>query len=103
MALALAVYVTNSGLAGNTATSYGFAVSDHRTGRCHGQRGRRWRGVWRRRQRHPHRSLELLQRTNLRAKNGVLWDTTGDGSLSARRNIAAQPGATICSTRINNS
>ena len=27
MAVALAVYVTNSGLAGNTAKSYGFAVS----------------------------------------------------------------------------
>jgi hypothetical protein len=28
-------------------------------------------------------ALELLQRTNLRAVNGMLWNTTGDSSLSA--------------------
>ena len=86
MALALAVYVTNSGLAGNVAASYGFAVSATGLGGSTinvGTDGTAF-GV-------DNNSiltaLELLQRTNLRARNGSLWNTTGDSSLSTAEKL----------------
>ncbi len=101
MALALAVYVTNSGLAGNVATSYGFAVSATGLGAATvnvGVDGAAF-GV-------DNSSiitaLELLQRTNLRARSGVLWNTTGDSSLSAAETLMRNQAYDLFNS-INNS
>ncbi len=86
MALALSIYVTNSGLAGNVAASYGFAVSANGLGGSTvnvGTDGAAF-GVD---NNSVITALELLQRTNLRAKNGVLWNTTGDSSLSTAEKL----------------
>ena len=99
MALALAVYVTDSDLAGTTATSYGFAVSTtglgsatvnvSDSGAAFGLDDYTIITI-----------MELLQRTNLRTKLGVLWDTGGNG-LSGAENILRSEAFDLFST-INN-
>jgi parallel beta-helix repeat protein len=81
LALALAVYVTNSGLAGTTATTYGFAVSATGLGVATfgvGANGSAF-GV-------DNATVltvnEILARANARTQKGVIWDSNGDGSLS---------------------
>jgi hypothetical protein len=100
MALALSVYVTNSGLAGTTASSYGFAVSATGLGASTvnvGSNGAAF-GV-------SNNAVmtvtELLQRTNARARNGLLWDTNGDGILSAAETSMRNMGYSLFTT-INN-
>lgn len=86
LALALAVYVTKSGLAGNTAASYGFGVSADglgiatvnvgATGAAFGVDENAILTVW-----------DLLYRTNQRAKNGVLWNSDGSSTVSTAEAI----------------
>lgn len=86
LALALDVYVTNSNLAGNVATSYGFGVSTGglsiatvnvgTDGAAFGVKDNSTLIV-----------MDLLYLTNIRAHNGVLWDANGDGTLSLAENI----------------
>ena len=86
LAPALAVYVTNSGLAGTTATTYGFAVSATGLGAATtnvGVNGAAF-GI------NNNAVLtvtELLSRTNARARKGIVWDANGDGSLSAAETV----------------
>jgi hypothetical protein len=82
LALALNVYVTNSNLASNVAVSYGFGVSTTGLGAATvnvGTSGAAF-GV-------DDNSIltvsDLLYLENVRAHNGVLWDTNDDGSVSA--------------------
>jgi hypothetical protein len=100
MALALSVYVTNSGLAGTTASSYGFAVSANGLGASTvnvGSNGAAF-GV-------SNNAVmtvtELLQRANARARNGLLWDINGDGTLSAAETSMRNMGYSLFTT-INN-
>ena len=79
LALALAVYVTNSSLAGTTATSYGFAVSTTGLGVATvnvGVNGAAF-GV---NNNTVMTITELLSRTNARARKGLVWDANGDGT-----------------------
>lgn len=86
LALALAVYVTKSNLAGNTGTSYGFAVSTDglgsatvnvgASGAAFGMNNNTVVTI-----------AELLSRTNARARKGLIWDTDNKGSSSAAENI----------------
>lgn len=82
MATALAVYVTNQSLAGNTATAYGFQVTQFGVGTRTfnvGIRGAAF-GV-------ANNSslsvMDLLLAVNARSHNGLLYDTNGDGVVSA--------------------
>jgi uncharacterized membrane protein len=86
MALALAIYVTNSSLAGNVAVPYGFAVSTNglatatfsvgANGAAFGVNDNAVLTV-----------LDLLTLTNAHAHKGILWDLDGNGSLSAAETI----------------
>ena len=86
MAVALATYVTNSSLAGNVATSYGFVVSTGGlatatfnvgvNGAAFGVNNNTVLTV-----------LDLLTLTNTDAHKGILWDLYGNGSLSAAETI----------------
>ena len=86
LALALSVYVTNSGLAGTTATSYGFAVSAAGLGAATvnvGANGAAF-GV------NNNTVLtitELLSRANVRARKGLVWDANANGSLSTAESV----------------
>ena len=86
LALALAVYVTNSNLAGTAGTSYGFAVSTTGLGAATaniGVNGAAF-GI-------NNNTIvtitELLSRANARARKGFLWDANGDGSLNPAETI----------------
>ena len=82
LALALNVYVTNSSLAGNTATSYGFAVSSIGLGASTanvGVAGAAF-GI---NDNTVMTITELLSRANARSRKGTLWDSNGDGVLSS--------------------
>jgi hypothetical protein len=99
MALAMSVYVTNSTLAGTTAVSYGFGVSSIGLGAATvnvGDDGAAF-GI-------DDNSvitiMELLLRTNARAKAGVLWDSNGNGLTSAENMLRAD--ALDLFTTINN-
>ncbi len=82
LALALSTYVTKSSLAGNTATSYGFAVSANGSATATfnvGTNGVAF-GV------DDNTTLtimDLLTLTDVQAHKGLLWDLDGNGSLSA--------------------
>jgi uncharacterized delta-60 repeat protein len=82
MATALAVYVTNQTLAGNTATAYGFQVTADGVGARTfnvGSRGAAF-GV-------ANNSfvsvMDLLLAVNARSHNGLLYDMNGDGQISS--------------------
>jgi SdrD B-like domain len=81
LALALSVYVTTSSLAGNTAASYGFAISATGLGAATvnvGVNGAAF-GL-------DNNFLvtvsELLLRINLRSRKGLIWDLDSNGSLN---------------------
>jgi CSLREA domain-containing protein len=86
LTLALNTYVTNSSLAGNTATSYGFAVSTSGLGIATvnvGTDGAAF-GI---NDNTVMTITELLSRVNARSRNGMLWDSNGDGSLNSAETI----------------
>jgi hypothetical protein len=99
LALALNVYVTNSGLAGTTASSYGFAVSStglgsatasvQDNGAAFGVENGAVLTI-----------MEILQRTNARSRDGVLWDSNDNGLNTAENILRAQ--ALELFTSINN-
>lgn len=82
MATALAVYVTNQTLAGNTAAAYGFQVTQFgvgvatfnvgNTGAAFGFANGTFVSV-----------MDLLLAVNVRSHNGLLFDQNGDGVISA--------------------
>ncbi len=88
LSLALATYVTNSTLAGSVATSYGFGVSTSglaiatfnvgADGAAFGVADNSVLSI-----------IDLLNLTNARTTNGVLWDIDGTGTLSANETILA--------------
>lgn len=89
LALALAVYVTKSGLAGTTATSYGFAVTADGLGIATvnvGSAGAAF-GVD---ENAILTVMDLLYRTNQRARDGVLWDANDNGLSTAELLLRAQ-------------
>lgn len=94
LALALAVYVTNSNLAGTVATSYGFAVSTTGMGTAMvnvGANGAAF-GI----NNDTVMTInELLSRTNARARKGVLWDANADGTLSAGEMILRNQASSL--------
>ena len=100
LALALAVYVTNSTLAGTTATSYGFAVSATGLGAATASIGANGAafGV-------NNNSIltiaELLSRTNARARKGAVWDANGDGSLNSAESVLRNQATSLFDS-INN-
>ena len=79
LALALTVYVTNSNLAGTTATSYGFAVSSTGLGAATANVGANGAafGI---NNNTVMTIAELLSRANARARKGTLWDPTATAS-----------------------
>jgi hypothetical protein len=86
LALALDVYVTDTRLAGNVGTSYGFAVSTIGLGAATvnvGVSGPAF-GI---NNNTVMTITELLSRTNARARKGVVWDANGDGASSAAESI----------------
>ncbi len=86
LALALNVYVTNSALAGSTATSYGFAVSSAGLGTSTvnvGASGAAF-GID---DNTVMTVTELLSRANARARKGTLWNADGNGSLNSAESI----------------
>ena len=86
LALSLAVYVTNSNLAGSVGTSYGFAVSTGGLGSATanvGVNGAAF-GI---NNNTVMTIAELLSRTNARAHKGLLWDADGNGSFSSAESI----------------
>jgi phage terminase small subunit len=86
LALALNTYVTNSSLAGNTAASYGFAVSSTGLGGSTanvGVNGAAF-GI---NDNTVMTITELLSRANARARKGTLWDSDGDGVLNSAETI----------------
>ncbi|HEV3137357.1 MAG TPA: SdrD B-like domain-containing protein, partial [Pirellulales bacterium] len=100
MALALSVYVTNSGLAGTTASSYGFTVSANGLGASTvnvGINGAAF-GVS---DNAVMTVTELLLRTNARARNGLLWNINGDGVFTAGETAMRNMGYSLITT-INN-
>jgi hypothetical protein len=86
MAIALATYVTRSSLAGSVAAQYGFTVTTDGVGTALvdvGEAGAAFgveNGTL-------ITVLELLQRTNQRARNGRLWDLNGNGSYSTAETV----------------
>jgi len=100
LALALSVYVTTSSLAGNTATSYGFAVSSTGLGAATvnvGASGAAF-GV-------DNNALvtvsELLLRINARSRKGLLWDLDNSGTLNPSETILRNQTQVLFGT-INN-
>jgi hypothetical protein len=86
LALALAAYVTNSTLAGSTATSYGFAVSA--TGLATATVNVGSAGMAFGTDNNLVISIgELLSRANAHAKKGSIWDADGSGSINAAEGI----------------
>lgn len=83
MATALAVYVTNESLAGNTASSYGFQVGQYGVGAATfnvGSNGAAFsvaNGT-------SLSVMDLLLAVNNRSHNGLLFDQNGDGVISAQ-------------------
>ena len=94
LALALAVYVTNSGLAGTTATSYGFAVSSTGlaaqtvsvgvAGAAFGVDDNLMISVG-----------ELLSRINAHANKGLIWDVDGNGTFSTAESAMRNQVSTL--------
>jgi hypothetical protein len=86
LALALAVYVTNSNLAGTVGTSYGFAVSTAGLGAATANVGAGGAafGI---NDNTVMTITELLWRANARAHKGILWDANADGSLNSAEAI----------------
>jgi len=86
LAVALAVYVTNSNLAGNAAASYGFVVNSFGTGAATFNIGNAGAAL-----NVANNSVlsisQILQKTNDQAKKGVLWDLNGNGSISSAENV----------------
>ena len=101
MAVALACYVTNSTLAGgNYAASYGFVVNSVGTstatynigsnGAAFGVANNTVLSIY-----------QILQKTNADARNGILWDLDGNGSISSIEDIYRDM-ATVVFNNINN-
>lgn len=100
LALSLAVYVTNSGLAGNAAAQYGFGVSTDGLGIATvsvGSAGAAF-GV-------DNNAIvtvmDLLIRTNARTKNGMLWDLNADGSLNTAETVLRNQASTLFDSILN--
>jgi len=86
LALALAVYVTNSNLAGTVGTSYGFAVST--TGLAAATTNVGVNGAAFGINNNTVMTItELLSRANARVRKGLLWDANGDGSLNTAETV----------------
>jgi hypothetical protein len=100
LALALAVYVTNSSLAGTTGASYGFGVSASGLGAATvsvGANGAAF-GI---NNNAVVTITELLSRTNARGRKGVVWDANGDGKLNAAESVVRNQACSLFDT-INN-
>ena len=86
MAVALAVDVTNTNLAGNVAASYGFSVSSVGTGAATfniGDAGAAFNVA----DNTTMTILAILQQTNQQTKKGILWDLNGNGSISCAEQV----------------
>jgi hypothetical protein len=100
LAMALAVYVTNSTLAGTTGTSYGFAVSS--TGLATATVNVGSSGIALGTDNNLVVSVgELLSRINAHARKGLIWDADGNGSFSAAESVLRNLTCTLLDT-INN-
>ena len=100
LALAFNVYVTTSSLAGNVASSYGFAVSSNGLGASTvgvGTAGAAL-GV-------DNNAIltvsELLVRINARSRKGLIWDANGDGRLSTAETVLSNQALSLLAA-INN-
>ncbi len=99
LAVALAVYVTNSNLAGNVAASYGFIVNSIGTSAATfniGSAGAAFNVA-------DNTSLtifEILQKTNEQARKGILWDLNGNGTMSQIEQVLRNLANTVF-TNIN--
>jgi hypothetical protein len=100
LALALAVYVTKSNLAGNTGTSYGFAVSTGGLGSATANVGASG-AAFGLNNNTVMTISELLSRTNARARKGLIWDADNKGSSSAAE-IILRDQAGLLFNSINN-
>lgn len=101
LVLALNVYVTNSNLAGNVATAYGFAVSSMGLGAATvnvGAGGAAF-GVD---NDATITTFELLLRVNLRSRKGRVWGVDGNSTLSGAETILRNKVASLFGS-INNS
>ncbi len=100
LALALKVYVTNSSLAGNTAQSYGFAVSSTGLGAATINVATAGTALGL-----DNNSVltvsELLLRLNLRSRKGLVWDADTSGSLNTAETVLRNQAQTLLAA-INN-
>ncbi len=95
LALALNIYVTNSSLAGTTATSYGFAVSTNGAGTAAINVGTSGAAFGLNNNASTTLS-ELLQRINARSRKGLIWDADSNGTLnSAETTLRSQAWSLI--------
>ncbi|HEY1599161.1 MAG TPA: hypothetical protein VGG64_06135, partial [Pirellulales bacterium] len=101
LALALNIYVTNSSLAGSTATSYGFAVSSTGLGSATANVGANG-AAFGLSDNTVMTVAELLSRANANARKGLLWDANGDGTLNPAETIVRNQVYSLFDT-INNS
>jgi len=85
MAVALAVYVTNQNLAGTTAASYGFEVTQHGVGIATFDVGDENREVFGLSETDSTimTVLDILQATDARTSNGLLYDLDADGETNS--------------------
>ncbi|MEN6458982.1 MAG: SdrD B-like domain-containing protein [Thermoguttaceae bacterium] len=86
LAVCLAVYVTNSNLAGNVAASYGFVVSSTGTGSATfniGSSGEAFNVA----DNSTLSIMAILQLTNDQTKKGILWDLNGNGTVSSAEQV----------------
>ena len=100
LTLAFASYVTNSGLAGTTATFYGFAVSATGLASATANVGENGAAFGLR------NNLvitigELLSRLNARSRKGLIWDFDASGSFNSAETILRAQAKTIFAA-INN-
>jgi hypothetical protein len=86
LAVSLAIYVTNSNLAGNVAAQYGFYVTSAGTGAatfsigCAGQ-------AFNLANNSVLSILTIMQDTNNQTKKGILWDLNGNGSINSAEGV----------------
>ena len=100
MALALAVYVTDTDLAGNAATSYGFLVDSSGTGARTFNVGTNGAAVGMANGTQA-RIFDLLLAVNSSAYQGVLYDSDHDGDANSSSEVSLRTMANVLFTSIN--
>src|SRR5262249_31672776 len=100
LATALAVYVTNEGLAGTAASSYGFLVTPHGGGGRAGDLGPAGPALGVGGGAHP-AVINLLHAVDARSHGGLVYDLDGDGDSTSLQEAASRTLASLVFLYIN--